>query len=175
MKAAGVRAPAPLISLQDLNDPNIRIFKIGRFAISNAFLLERCGYGTIYVKPSYQSYRKVYTRISLGSTFGRDIDHLWPRSSAPHGTFVALGCIPDQVNRSHQDNEEMKALVLKGMGHKSCIQHTFAGPHKAGELGRFAQNGYIQPMFEYRTSLLQQIGKASFRGVSKNSPFPDLL
>ena len=191
MREAGVKPPAPVIDLADMMSDDVKVYSIAGIDPKNAYLIERNGYGTVYVSPGYGDYRDAFNTVMPDSLTARDVDHLHPKSNAESGEYVALGHLDPSVNRGHGNRGGIPDQAIKGMNLPPATDARFepagASPSEFNDMtkstafqlaggltdsqrGRFVQNGYLRPMSELRTDQIAEISKESIaEWINKSS------
>lgn len=157
MRQQAILWPAPAIGLADLVQPGVELYQIGGRDAGNAFLLVRKGWATVYVKPSYGSYRAAFDAVMPRNSNGRDVDHLWPKSKAAKGDFLALGRISQQSNRSWNDGEDFQSMAQKVRNMPKAAPHGFLSQLTDLERGWAAVTCFIRPFKELQNAGLMKI------------------
>lgn len=102
-----------------------RLFKIGRIALTKAFIVQIGGLRLVYVCPEHSGYRYVANRLFPKSQSGKvDFDHALGRAIARKLQFryVLLLAVRSEANRSH-GHLERDAHLPEGI---SLRKHCFA-------------------------------------------------
>jgi len=164
MRQQGVLWPAPAIGAADLMLPEVSVYQIGGRGADNTFLLVRKGWATVYVKPSYSGYRAAFDAVMPRSSTGRDVDHLWPKSKAAKGDFLALGRISQESNRSWNDGEDAESMAQKVRNMPKSAPHGFLSQLTDLERGWAAVTCFIRPFKEVQSSGLTKIAVSDVTG-----------
>ncbi|PTX56793.1 hypothetical protein C8N43_1456 [Litoreibacter ponti] len=154
MRQQGINWPAPAIGPADLAQPGISVFQIGGRDLGNAFVLSRKGWATVYVKPTYTGYRKAFDAAMPATSQGREVDHLWPKSKAQKGDFLALGRISQLSNGGWNDDETHQAMAQKVRNMSTKNPHGFVSRLTDLERGWAVVTCYIRPLKELRQTAL---------------------
>lgn len=157
MRQQGILWPAPAIGAADLMQPGIATYQIGGRDAANAFVLVRKGWATVYVNPSYADYRGAFDAAMPGGSLGRQVDHLWPKSKAAKGDFLALGRISQASNGSWNDGESHQAMAQKVRNMPKKTPHGFLSQLTDMERGWAAVTYYIRPFKELNQSGLTKV------------------
>lgn len=157
MRQQGILWPAPAIGAADLAQPDIDIYQIGGRGTDNTFVLVRKGWATVYVNPTYSSYRAAFDAAMPRGSKGREVDHLWPKSKAAKGDFLALGRISQQSNGSWNDGEDHQSMAQKVRNMPKKAPHGFVSQLTDMERGWAAVTCYIRPLKELEKSGLTKV------------------
>ena len=157
MRQQGVLWPAPAIGTEDMKLPQVSVYKIGGRGLSNAFVLVRKKWATVYVNPAYTSYRAAFDAVMPRTSDGQDVDHLLPRSKGPGADFLALGRIGGTSNRGWSDDESHQAMAQKVRNMPTASPHSFTSFLTDMERGWAVVTCYIRPMRELNQSVLTLI------------------
>lgn len=157
MRMQGVLWPAPAIALSDQAMAGVTIWQVGGRSVENVFVLERRGWATVYVAPKYLDYRKAFDQAMPRTSSGLDVDHLFPKSRARQGDYLALGRIGMMSNQSWSADDSPQALAQKvrDMGTKN--PHSFTSMLTDLERGWAVVTCYIRPMSELQTGALTKV------------------
>lgn len=157
MRTQGVLWPAPVIDSRDLAQPGVIVHQIGRRSPEKVFVLERRGWGTVYVSPSYSDYRAAFDQVMPRTSTGRDVDHLFPKSQARQDQFIALGRIGITSNRgwNAEDTDQAMAQKVRNMLRES--PHSFTSRLTDMERGWAVVTCYIRPMRELDHAVLKPL------------------
>jgi hypothetical protein len=132
-------APSNSLYTNGLSTRNKTIHRIGNRYLDSCFLLQRGGLHSVYVNPTYRSYRPAFKEALNVDVSDADIDHYFAKAAAkldmqldgewrktgeqaasPEGRiFLVLGALPPSVNRSMQDNTDLGTMMTKLVGQKS--------------------------------------------------------
>ncbi|SFR56953.1 hypothetical protein [Litoreibacter janthinus] len=157
MRQQNVLWPSPAVDSADMKLPDVSIYQIGGRGLSNAFLLTRKGWGTVYVNPAYTSYRAAFDAVMPRTSDGQDVDHLLPRSKGGAQEFLALGRISGTSNRGWNDDETHQALAQKVRNMPTASPHSFTSFLTDMERGWAVVTCYIRPFRELNQSVLTKI------------------
>lgn len=114
MRQQGVLWPAPIVRADDVVQPQVTVYRIGqRIPVTSAFVFERKGWATVYVDPGYSGYRDVFCRVMPDVFVARQVDHLYPKSKAAAGDYLALGRIDPGPNITWNDRNSPQAMSQK--------------------------------------------------------------
>lgn len=157
MRQQGVLWPAPAIGPADKALSEVSIYQIGGRGTDNAFVLVRKGWATVYVNPAYADYRGAFDAVMPRSSLGREVDHLWPKSKASAGDFLALGRISQASNGSWNDGDTYQALAQKVRNMPKKNLHGFLSQLTDMERGWAAVTCYIRPFKELKQAGLSKV------------------
>ncbi|TDT75161.1 hypothetical protein BDE40_1887 [Litoreibacter halocynthiae] len=157
MRQQGVLWPAPAIGSADMKMPEVAIHKIGGRGLSNAFVLVRKNWATVYVNPAYTSYRAAFDAVMPRSSDGQDVDHLLPRSKGAGADFLALGRISGTSNRGWNDDDSHQAMAQKVRNMTTGSPHAFLSRLTDMERGWAVVTSYIRPLRELTQSNMSRV------------------
>jgi len=164
MRQQGVLWPAPAIGAADLALPEVALYQVGGRKAHNVFVLVRKGWATVYVKPSYGDYRPAFDAAMPRSSEGRDVDHLWPKSKAAKGDFLALGRISQQSNRSWNNDDDANAMAQKVYNMPKSAPYGFLSQLTDRQRGWAAVTCFVRPLKELQASGLSKIAASDITG-----------
>ena len=160
MQRAGVKPPEPHVTTADVKrkvDNGAVQYGIRGVDRSDAFVLVRGGYATVYAHPGFKGYRSAYEAIAPGRASGLDVDHLRPKSTVSDG-YVALGSISASSNRSHGSDVSGSGMTGKvfGQTRSEANPPAIAGGATAEQYGRAVTSGYMLPLSAINLSNLDR-------------------
>lgn len=161
MRQQGINWPAPAIGAADMTQPGVSLYQIGNRDVDRVFVLSRKGWATVYVAPSYTGYRKAFDAAMPANSQGREVDHLWPKSKAQKGDFLALGRISALSNGGWNADETHQAMAQKVRNMPTKMPHGFTSQLTDLERGWAVVTCYIRPFKELKQVVLTKVDAAT--------------